>query len=208
MPATAVAETRRSGSIHMRSCGWRAAWGCRRQSSSTATRKPAAPCRGRKKAKTAFFSASTAARCIQIGRSPAASTLSPGELRRTARNRSAIWLRIRKLRESNERRARCENISMTRACSRSSISAIDTARSTRRCSRCLNISTRRNSTAAGATHAVDMLPAGVLASLWVDIDASVGPAEASGDLSNRVDCHIRAIEDWLHGLEVVHLSEE
>jgi Fe-S-cluster containining protein len=56
--------------------------------------------------------------------------------------------------------------------------------------------------------AADMLPAGALASLWVDIDASVGPAEASGDLSDTVDRHIRTIEDWLHGLEVVHLSEQ
>jgi Fe-S-cluster containining protein len=56
--------------------------------------------------------------------------------------------------------------------------------------------------------AVDMLPAGALASLWVDIDASVGPADASGDLSDTVDRHIRAIDDWLHGLEAAHLSEQ
>jgi uncharacterized protein len=56
--------------------------------------------------------------------------------------------------------------------------------------------------------AVNMLPSGTLASLWLDIDASEEPSAAPDDHGDAVDRHIRAIEDWLRGLEVVHLSEQ
>lgn len=52
--------------------------------------------------------------------------------------------------------------------------------------------------------AIDMLPSGTLASLWLDIDASDEPSAALHDQYDAVDRHIRAIEDWLGGLEEKH----
>jgi uncharacterized protein len=56
--------------------------------------------------------------------------------------------------------------------------------------------------------AVDMLPSGTLASLWLDIDASEEPSAAPDDHGDAVDRHIRAIEDWLRGLEEEHFSDQ
>lgn len=54
--------------------------------------------------------------------------------------------------------------------------------------------------------AIDELPAGTLASMWVDVDATIASAnESSHDLRNNVeqmiDCHIGAVEAWLDSLE-------
>jgi hypothetical protein len=49
--------------------------------------------------------------------------------------------------------------------------------------------------------AVDLLPAGTLASLWLDIDAADQLSAAAGDHGDAVDRHIRAIQDWLDSLE-------
>jgi uncharacterized protein len=56
--------------------------------------------------------------------------------------------------------------------------------------------------------AVDMLPAGTLASLWLDIDAADTLSAEPGDHRDAVDRHIRAIEDWLERLEDDHLKRD
>jgi uncharacterized protein len=54
--------------------------------------------------------------------------------------------------------------------------------------------------------AVDELPAGTLASIWVDIDATIADANRSNrdihvSIEEAVDLHIGAIEAWLDALE-------
>jgi len=53
--------------------------------------------------------------------------------------------------------------------------------------------------------AVDELPAGTIASIWVDIDATIAdPGPNSGDqvsIDGAVDRHIKAVEAWLAALE-------
>lgn len=56
--------------------------------------------------------------------------------------------------------------------------------------------------------AVDMLPAGTLASLWLDIDAVDTLSAEPGAHRDAVDRHIRAIEDWLERLEDDHLKRD
>ena len=56
--------------------------------------------------------------------------------------------------------------------------------------------------------AVDMLPAGTLASLWLDIDAADTLSAEPGAHRDAVDQHIRTIEDWLGRLEDDHLKRD
>jgi uncharacterized protein len=50
--------------------------------------------------------------------------------------------------------------------------------------------------------AIDELPAGTLASLWMDIDATVGGVSSTGTgIEDAVDFHIGTIEAWLDSLE-------
>jgi hypothetical protein len=53
-----------------------------------------------------------------------------------------------------------------------------------------------------------MLPAGTLASLWLDIDAADTLSAEPGAHRDAVDRHIRAIEDWLERLEDDHLKRD
>jgi Fe-S-cluster containining protein len=54
--------------------------------------------------------------------------------------------------------------------------------------------------------AIDELPAGTLASMWVDIDATIAGANASNrdlyvSIEESIDLHIEAIEAWTNSLE-------
>jgi hypothetical protein len=52
--------------------------------------------------------------------------------------------------------------------------------------------------------AVDELPAGTIASMWVDVDATIDSDPNTGDqvsIDGAVDRHIKALEAWLAGLE-------
>jgi hypothetical protein len=55
--------------------------------------------------------------------------------------------------------------------------------------------------------AVDMLPAGTLASLWLTSTRPMSCRRRPA-IGDAVDRHIRAIEDWLPVVEDEHLSEQ
>ena len=53
--------------------------------------------------------------------------------------------------------------------------------------------------------AVDELPAGTIASMWVDVDATIAGSSPNtanqASIDEAVDRHIKALEAWLAGLE-------
>jgi hypothetical protein len=51
--------------------------------------------------------------------------------------------------------------------------------------------------------AIDELPAGTLASMWVDIDATIAGANVGGqaNIEEAIDLHIGAVEAWIRSLE-------
>jgi len=51
--------------------------------------------------------------------------------------------------------------------------------------------------------AIDELPAGTLASMWVDIEATIAGANvgSQANIEEAVDLHIGAVEAWIRSLE-------
>ena len=51
--------------------------------------------------------------------------------------------------------------------------------------------------------AIDELPAGTLATMWVDIDATIAGANVGGqaNIEEAVDLHIGAVEAWIRSFE-------